>query len=106
MEENERERLDEYHEPDGTHPMHVVTKREMLEDAQGKTTEVENEEKPCHEESSKYSHPNFTTGENVGAKILRHELKQIMKNGRCVVDICGEELNEDEVKAARALEMD
>ena len=46
------------------------------------------------------------TGENVGAKILRHELKQIMKNGRCVDDISGEELNEDEVKAARALEMD
>ena len=123
--EGERESLDEYHEPDGTHPMHIASKYEMSRDAQGKTIEndeygelpvvggsafdsrkIKTDERLSNAEPRQHAHLNFTTGENIGAKVLRQELRQITANGQCIDDVSGEKLDEAGVKAARLLEMD
>ena len=101
--------MDEFHEPDGTHPKLIVTAdwrseiraRELLLDRDA-VSEVEARRAVTEGWF-------FQRGEHVGATLLsRHLLALNTRDGQvsCVDDVSGETLSEEGVRAARALEIE
>ena len=88
---NGHECLDTFHEPDGTHPMHIHTDNREIARFDGEESAVS---KASRITPSKL---NFSTGENLGAEILYGELRQLVERdgyGDCYDDVSGGRLEE------------
>ena len=89
----DRDQSDTFHEPDGTHPMHIDANVGRQGPRVGDTA-------GAHRPSNKF---NFGTGLNRGAEILIDEMRQLVERdgyADCYDDVSGERLEESGVREA------